>query len=135
VTALADEYGVEMAMDVDRYLQIDARNAQLVALGVRRDAPDRFRAFHAAVFDALWTGTRDVGDAAVLRDLTASAGVGPDRVETWLADEELQERFASSTAVASADGVRGVPALVRDGDGRVLSGSQPVSGYRRFLEG
>jgi predicted DsbA family dithiol-disulfide isomerase len=53
VASQAGEYGVEMTMDVERYLAIDARNAQLVALGVKRDDPDRFHAFHDSVFDAL----------------------------------------------------------------------------------
>jgi predicted DsbA family dithiol-disulfide isomerase len=133
VESLAEEYGVEMTMDVEEYLRIDARNAQLASLGVQRDDPGRFRAFHGAVFDALWTETRDVGDPAVLGDLAADVGVDPDRVAEWIDDPELVERFDRATEAATDRGVRGVPTFVY-GD-RAVYGSRPPSAYRELVEG
>jgi len=133
VASQAGEYGVEMTMDVERYLAIDARNVQLVALGVKRDDPDWFHAFHDSVFDALWTETRDVGDPTVLRKLAASASVDLDSVEAWIADGELQKRFDAATEQATEKGVRGVPTVEYDGE--LAYGSQPPTAYRELIEG
>jgi predicted DsbA family dithiol-disulfide isomerase len=133
VEALAEEYDVEMTMNVEPYLAIDARNAQLVALGLRRDDPERFREFHDAVFDALWTETRDVGDPEVLRELVGVAGGDPDDVEEWIDDDGLRERFASATEAANRRGVRGVPTVEYDGE--LFYGSRPPEGYREIIEG
>jgi len=133
VETLADEYGVEMTMGVEPYLKIDAKNAQLVALGLRRDDSDRFEPFHSAVFEALWTETRDIGDPDVLRDLVASVDVDPERVDEWIADESLRGEFASATEAATRQGVRGVPTVVHDGTS--VYGSRPPEGYREIIEG
>jgi len=133
VQSLADQYGIEMTMDVDAYLRIDARNAQLVALGLKRDDPDRFRPFHDAVFDALWTDTRDVGDPVVLRELAASIGIDPESVVEWITDEALTNQFSTATETAVSQGVRGVPTIVYDG--RAVYGSQPPPAYRELIEG
>ncbi len=132
VQTLADRYDVAMRIDVDRYLQVDSRNAQLVALGLQRDG-GRFRPFHDAVFEALWTETRDVGDPEVLRSLAADVGVDPDRVDDYLADADLAERFERAPQRAAAEGVRGVPTLVHDGE--TVYGSRSVEEYRALIEG
>ncbi|PSQ19641.1 disulfide bond formation protein DsbA [Halobacteriales archaeon QS_8_69_26] len=133
VEALAEEYDVAMRMDVDRYLRIDARNAQVVALGVQRDLPGLFRPFHDAVYDALWTETRDVGDPAALRSIAEGAGVDPGRVDEYLGDPDLYERFETAARRAAREGIRGVPTLVHDG--KPVSGSRSVEEYRTLIEG
>jgi predicted DsbA family dithiol-disulfide isomerase len=132
VEELADEYGVEMAIELPDYLHVDCRPAQLVALGLRRDAPAAFEAFHGAAFDALWTETRDVGDPAVLRELVDRAGADPDAVPGWLEDSGLAERFAAATDRAVREGVQGVPTVVADG--RAVYGSRPPDAYRELFE-
>jgi predicted DsbA family dithiol-disulfide isomerase len=133
VETFAGRYGVEMTMDVESYLQVDARNAQLVALDIRRDDPDRFGPFHSAVFEALRTETRDVGDPAVCRDLTSSVDADPERVEEWISDESLREEFASATEAARRRGGRSVPTVVSDG--QAVYGSKPPAGYCEVVEG
>lgn len=132
VASLAEQYGVEMTMDVETYLRIDARNAQLVALGLKRDDSDRFWSFHDTVFDALWTDTRDIGDPTALRELVAATGSDPALVERWIADEELQGRFDAATEKAVSAGVRGVPTVRYKGE--LTYGSQPSVTYREMIE-
>jgi len=133
VEALAEKYDVEMRMAVEPYLKMDSRNAQLVALGVQRDDPGRFRRFHDAVFDALWTETRDIGDPEVLGSIAAGVAVDPDRVGEYLEDPDLRDRFESAPRRADRQGIRGVPTLVHDGN--TVYGSRSTEEYRALVEG
>lgn len=133
VEALAEEYDVEMRMEVEPYLKIDSRNAQLVALGIQRDVPGRFRPFHDAVFDALWTETRNIGDPDVLRSIAEDVDVDPDCVDQYIDDPDLRERFDNAPQRAAREAIRGVPTLVLDGE--TTYGSRSAEEYRRLVEG
>lgn len=137
VEALAAEYDVEMGMDVEPYLRVDSRNAQLVALGLQRDLPGQFRPFHDAVFDALWTEARDIGDPGVLRSIVQDVDVDPDRVDAYLDDPDLHERFNGAPQRAARSGVpsrtpRSSPAPAAPSSGRRRS-RQPPPGRPRLV--
>lgn len=111
VQRLADEFGVEMTLDVAR--DVDALAAHRVALAVE-DAGDEqaLEAYHDAVFEALWSQGRDVGDPAVLRDIVEAVGLDGDLVEAALADETLGEELDERLEQAHRSGVTGVPTFV-----------------------
>ncbi|PSP67421.1 disulfide bond formation protein DsbA, partial [Halobacteriales archaeon QS_1_69_70] len=53
VRRLADEYDVELAEELRT--DVDAYDAQRIALRARDEHPEAFEAFHRGVFDATWT--------------------------------------------------------------------------------
>lgn len=136
VRKLAERYDAEMSLDFAR--EVDSWNAQQAALYVRRTHNDgTFRAFHDAVFDALWQDGRDIDDPDVLADVAEGVGIDPDEVRSAIADEtlktELRERFDDAQEV----GVSAVPTFVYEEDGRPLAaqGAVPPAQLRRLVEG
>lgn len=132
VERLQERYDVEMSIDLSR--DVDSWNANKVAVHLRQthDA-DVARAFHRAVFEALWQDERDVGDPDVLADVAAAVGIDPDEVRDAVDDDgldaELRERFDE----ARRAGVRGVPTFAADE--HAASGAIPPAQLRRLVEG
>lgn len=132
VDRLQAEYDVEMAQQLAT--DIDSWNAQLAALRVRRDHGEEvFRAFHAAVFDALWEDGRDIGDPAVLVDIGEAVGVPSDEIRAALDDPELEAALEAKFAESQAAGVTGIPTFAYDG--HVARGAVPPAQLRRLVEG
>jgi predicted DsbA family dithiol-disulfide isomerase len=78
-----------------------------------------------AVFAAYFTQGRDIGDAAVLADCAAEAGMDRASVVDFLAgDLAAQEMLAADRAAREA-GVNGVPSFFLDGYG-MFSGAMPA---------
>jgi len=112
VERLAEEYDVEMDLDLAR--EVDSWNAQVAALYVRREHPDRFPAFHDGLFSALWRDGRDLGDPDVLADVAASVDVPPDEVREAVGDEDLAADLRAAFERAQRTGVTAVPTFVYD---------------------
>ncbi|WP_440008833.1 DsbA family oxidoreductase [Halomicrococcus sp. SG-WS-1] len=132
VERLQERYDVEMSIDLSR--DVDSWNANKAAVHLRQthDADDA-RAFHHAVFDALWQDARDIGDPDVLADLAEDVGLDPDEIRDAVDDDgldaELRERFDA----ARRAGVRGVPTFAADE--HAASGAIPPEQLRRLVEG
>ena len=78
-----------------------------------------------AVFAAYFTQGRDIGDATVLADCAAEAGMDRDAVAGFLAgDVAAQEMLAADRAAREA-GVNGVPSFFLDGYG-MFSDAMPA---------
>ena len=81
-----------------------------------------------AVVEALFRGYfvegRDIGDAAVLADLAASAGLDRARVERFLASDEGADAVSDALDDARRHQVSGVPTFVIDG-APAFAGAQP----------
>jgi predicted DsbA family dithiol-disulfide isomerase len=132
VRRLQEEYGVEM--DLDIATDIDSLPAQVASVHVRETHDyGTWLAFDWAVFEALWTEGRDIGDADVLADLAADAGVDPDEVRAALDDDALRERVREQFEAAHEQGVTGVPTFAYDGYG--ARGAVPPAQLRRLVEG
>lgn len=129
VARLKDRYEVDMTLDFS--LEVDSWNAQQAALHVKESQPDRFQAFHDAVFDALWKGGRDVGDADVLADVAADAGLDPEEVRHVVKDERLEAELEERFAAAEERGVTGIPTFVY-GD-HAARGAIPPAQFERLV--
>jgi predicted DsbA family dithiol-disulfide isomerase len=76
------------------------------------------------LFRGYFSEGRDIGDARVLAELAAEAGIDRARVEAMLAGTEGSAEVAADEEVAMRAGLSGVPTFVLGG--RVLfSGAQP----------
>jgi predicted DsbA family dithiol-disulfide isomerase len=131
VRRLQERYGVEMELEIAS--EIDSKNAQLAALYVREEHPERFAAFHGTVFDALWQDGRDIGDPDVLAEIAAESGVDPEGVRAALTDDALDAELHERFAAAREAGVTGVPTFAYDG--HAARGAVPPEHLQRLIEG
>ncbi|AGB36198.1 DsbA family oxidoreductase [Natronococcus occultus] len=131
VRRLQAEYGVEMSQEIAA--DVDSLNAQLASWHVSKTDPDRWAAFDAAIYEALWQDGRDIGDPDVLATIAEDVGLAPGEIRDAIDDDglraELEERFAD----ARQRGVTGVPTFVHEG--RAARGAVPPAQLEALLEG
>jgi predicted DsbA family dithiol-disulfide isomerase len=132
VRRLQEQYDVEMAEELRT--DVDSLPAQLVSYRVREtEAYGTWLAFDEAVFDALWSEGRDIGDPEVLEDIATDVGVDPGVVEGALDDEALREELEVEFDRAKRQGVTGVPTFACDGT--AARGAVPPEHLQRLVEG
>jgi predicted DsbA family dithiol-disulfide isomerase len=78
-----------------------------------------------AVFVAYFTQGRDIGDAAVLADCAAEAGMDRTAVAEFLAGDVAAKEMLAADRAAREAGVNGVPSFFLDGYG-LFSGAMPA---------
>lgn len=132
VRRLAEQYGVEMALDVAT--DVDSLSAQVVSYSLRESNDyETWLAFDEAVFAALWEDGEDIGDHDLLVELATDAGVAADEVRSALSDEVFRETVREQFDEAERRGVTGVPTFVADG--HAARGAVPPEQLGRLLEG
>ncbi len=87
----------------------------------------------AALFRAHFSEGRDIGDAAVLADVGASAGLDRAMLEMLLAGEADRDEIAARDAHARARGVRAVPTFLVGGR-HAVEGAQPPDLWLRVID-
>ena len=132
VRRLADQYDVEM--DLDIATDVDSLDAQVVSyyLAEHHDY-GTWLAFDEAVFDALWTEGRDIGETDLLVDLATDAGVDADEVRSALDDDALRDEVRERFEAARQQGITGVPTFLYDG--HAARGAVPPEHLERLVEG
>ena len=78
-----------------------------------------------AVFKAYFIQGRDIGDASVLADCAAEAGLDRDAVAEFLAGDVAAQEMRAADQAAREAGVNGVPSFFLDGYG-LFSGAMPA---------
>ncbi|WP_372911511.1 DsbA family protein [Salinigranum sp.] len=131
VRRLQEEYDVEMTLEVAT--DVDSLPAQIASYYVKEHYPyETWLDFDGAVFEALWTEGRDIGDTEVLVELAAEAGVDGDEVRSALDDEELGEAVRERFTAAQRHGVTGVPTFAYEG--YAARGAVPPEHLERLVE-
>lgn len=87
-----------------------------------------------ALFQAYFSGGRNLNDHEQLAAVAAGAGLDPGEVRRYLAGEGGKAEVRASQEEAYARGIQGVPFYAFDG-GRTVSGAQPVEVFLRALDG
>jgi predicted DsbA family dithiol-disulfide isomerase len=77
------------------------------------------------VFEAYFTQGLDIGDAAVLADCAARAGLDRDEAAKFLAGDVAAQEMRAADQAAREAGVNGVPSFFLDGYG-LFSGAMPA---------
>jgi predicted DsbA family dithiol-disulfide isomerase len=132
VRRLADDYGVEMDLDIAE--DVDSLPAQIVSYYLREHHDyETWLAFDEAVFAALWEDGEDIGDADLLAELAADAGAEADEVRSALDDETLRETVRDRFTEAQREGITGVPTFAYDG--YAARGAVPPEQLERLVEG
>jgi len=123
VTEAAAQAG--LAFRLDRIVRtpntIDAH--RLIRLAGERGVQD---AAMEAVFTAYFLDGRDIGDAAVLADCAAAAGLDRAEAVAFLAGQDAEAEIRASDQAAREAGVNGVPSFFLDGY-FLFSGAMPAA--------
>ncbi len=87
----------------------------------------------SALFRAYWVEGRDIGNAAVLTDIGAAAGMDRDALIRLFASDADAEDIAARDADARTKGVNSVPTFLI-AQQFVVTGAQPPELWRQVLE-
>jgi predicted DsbA family dithiol-disulfide isomerase len=134
VARLREEYGTEEMLSLEDLPEaVDSFDAQVAAVYVKAEYPDRWLAFHEGIFEALWIEGRNIGDVDVLADLAGDVGIPGEAVRAAVADGESRERLESAFAEADRDGITAVPTFTYEG--HAARGAVPPEQLERLVEG
>jgi predicted DsbA family dithiol-disulfide isomerase len=132
VRRLQERYDVEM--DLDIATDVDSLPAQVASYYAKEHYDyETWLAFDVAIFDALWTEGKNIGDEDVLVELAAEAGVDGDEIRSALDDDALREEVRGKFTEAQQQGITGVPTFAYDGYG--ARGAVPPEQLKRLVEG
>lgn len=108
----AQRYGV--TLNHNPYFPINTLQLMRGAEAVR--GTDRFDAYLAAVFNAIWVNEQNMGQPEVVARVLAAAGFDPAALMVGLSDPEVKQRLKETTEEAVRRGVFGAPTLFVDGE-------------------
>ncbi|WP_136603039.1 DsbA family oxidoreductase [Salinigranum halophilum] len=132
VRRLQEQYDVEMTLEIAT--DVDSLPAQTVSYYLKEQYPyETWLDFDVAVFEALWTEGRDIGDTEVLVDLAEEVGVDGEEVRSALSDEQLDAAVREQFTAAQQAGVTGVPTFAYDG--YAARGAVPPEHLERLVDG
>lgn len=133
VEELKQKYGLDMIGFDEVPEEVDSFDAQVASFYVKKEYPKRWRDFDEAVFDALWSEGRDIGDAGVLAEIAEGVGLDADEIRDVLEDDGLRERLSEAFLEAQEDGIVGVPTFIHGED--FCRGAVPPEQLERLVEG
>ncbi len=70
---------------------------------------DALAAVHQSLFDAVWVRDQDLGDAAVLQNIVADAGLPADEITAEMSDRSTKDALRANTQEAIDRGAFGAP--------------------------
>jgi predicted DsbA family dithiol-disulfide isomerase len=85
-----------------------------------------------ALFEAYFTGQRNVSDRDVLVDVAARAGLDPEAARAVLDSGRYTEDVRDMERLWQQQGISGVPAIIFD-DRYLVSGAQPAEAFERAI--
>lgn len=106
---------------------------RLILLAGERDRAAQWKLVDA-LFEAYFSGGRNLNDREELARIAAGAGLDPDEVFRYLAKDAGKAEVRSSQEEAYGRGIQGVPFYVFDG-GTTVSGARPVEAFVHALDG
>jgi predicted DsbA family dithiol-disulfide isomerase len=101
---------------------------------VARQGDDVFERANLALFEAFFTHSRNIADAAVVREVVAGIGADLRRFDADLESGAGREAVAKDYEAAVADGVRSIPTVSVPETGRALVGLVDATMYRTAVE-
>jgi predicted DsbA family dithiol-disulfide isomerase len=125
--------GIDFAPRSPASLLVNTHRALAAGVWAQTEAPERFEAFHRAIFGANFTENRNIGDPAVLRDIAAAAGLDSARMEAALDAGAGAAALRDAAAEANRRAITAVPAFVFGG-GRVIVGAHPTAALVQAAE-
>ncbi|MDR0276368.1 MAG: 2-hydroxychromene-2-carboxylate isomerase [Paucimonas sp.] len=103
----ARRYGVPLKFS--EHFPINTLGLMRAAIGMQMREPERFEAWLAAMYRAMWGEGRNLGDAQVVAEVLGSAGFERDGFEVLTSDPEVKAALKTATEEAVSRGVFGAP--------------------------
>ncbi|MBT2342319.1 MULTISPECIES: 2-hydroxychromene-2-carboxylate isomerase [Pseudomonas] len=110
----ANRYGV--AFKLNPYFPINTLLLMRAVTGMQLRQPERFEAFVACLFRALWIDARNLNDPATVAAVLDEGGFDPDYVLALTADEQVKQALKTATEEAIERGVFGAPSMFVDNE-------------------
>ncbi|MDI7776103.1 DsbA family oxidoreductase [Asticcacaulis sp. EMRT-3] len=124
VTDMAAQFGLDFRL-ADTLIGDTLDAHKLLVLSAEKGVQDRLL---SALYRAYFTDHQNIFDRETLLAIGAEAGLTPDDIQAALTSAEIAARVSDDEALARANGVRGVPFFVIDGQ-YALSGAQPPAAF------
>lgn len=105
-----------------------SHRALLLAESAKEDGADVFYRLHRRLFTAYFTAGRNIGDAAVLRELAAESGVAAGTVERAWREERYEQHLQRYLVGAHELEVRATPTIFFGRENR-LNGALPFEAF------
>ena len=126
----AEAEGLEMS---NRPFVSNTHRALAASAYVQAEEPERFEAFHDALFRGYFGEGRDLGDPTVVHEIATASGVDAERMEAALDAGRYEDALRETAATARRLGISGTPTFVF-GERHGAAGAQPVEELRRVAE-
>ena len=101
---------------------------------VARQGDELFERVDLALFEAFFTHSRNIADAAVVREIVAGVGADLRRFDADLESGAGREAVVKDYEAAVAEGVRSIPTVIVPQTGRALVGLVDAAMYRAAVE-
>ena len=125
--------GIDFAPRSPSSLLVNTHRALAAGVWAQNEEPERFEAFHHALFGANFTENRNIGDPAVLRAIAAGVGLDAARMDAALEAGAGEADLREAAAAARRRNITAVPAFVF-GDSRVIVGAHPAAALVQAAE-
>ena len=129
----AADDGIAFAPRSSESLLANTHRALAASAIVQTEDPERFAAFHHALFHASFGELRDIGDPAVLRELAVGVGLDAERLDAALAAGAGEAALREGAEDARRQKITAVPAFVFDGR-EVIVGAHPPAALCQAAE-
>ena len=101
---------------------------------VARQGDELLERVDLALFEAFFTHSRNIADAAVVREIVAGVGADLRRFDADLESGAGREAVVKDYEAAVAEGVRSIPTVIVPQTGRALVGLVDAAMYRAAVE-
>lgn len=125
--------GLDFADRSPKSLLVNTHRALGASVYAQTEEPERFAAFHHALFRANFVEGRNIGTPVVLRELAASAGLDVARLDAALAAGTYDAALREATEEALERSITAVPAFVFAGR-IIIVGAHPPSSLQQAAE-
>jgi len=115
---------------IDRTFTTNSHKALLLAAAVRESGLEIFEFLNERLFRAYFSEGKNIGDAAVLREIAEETGVPKETVDRAWSDPVYEERLKKENEAASRIGITGIPTFIF-GNKRILEGAVPMELMRK----
>ena len=129
----ADDEGIEFAPRSPESLLANTHRALAASAIVQAENPERFEAFHHALFHASFGELQNIGDPSVLHGIAAGLGLDAARLDAALATGGGEAALREATEDAHRRKITAVPAFVFGGR-EVMVGAFPSEALRQAAE-
>jgi len=105
----ARRYGVPLVHNP--HFPVNTITLMRIASGLQMHGDPRFDGYVKAMFEAMWVHAHNLGDATVLAEVLAAAGIAAADLVALAADPVVKDRLRADTEAAVARGIFGAPTM------------------------